>query len=304
MELKVKIGGRTLPGPVGVASGTFGYGSEYEQLTDFSAIGAIYTKAVTLEPRPGNDIPRIVETPAGILNSIGLANVGVKRFISEKMPYLATLPCAVIANVSGASEEDYLRVLGELEACERLFGYEINVSCPNVKQGCMAFGTDPAMVEKLTTSLRRETTRPLILKLSPNVTDIATIAKAAEAGGADAISCINTLVGMVIDTRTGRPVLPAGTGGLSGPAIRPVGVAMTRKGRRAVSLPVIGMGGIMNLDDALQYLLAGASAVQVGTGIFVDPSIPARIHEGLLAWCQERAISDPGKIHTHFHPGS
>jgi len=295
MNLEVKIGKKTLPNPVGVASGTFGYGSEYESLIDLSLLGAIYTKAVTLEPRTGNDIPRIIETPSGIINSIGLANVGIKRFIEEKIPYLKTLPSAIIANVAGSTEDDYAGVVDKLENCECIWGYEINVSCPNVKCGGMAFGTDPFQIERLTSMLRKRTDKPLIIKLTPNVTDITITAKAAESAGADAISCINTLVGMVIDTKKKKPVLAMKTGGLSGPAIRPVGVAMTWRASHAVKIPVIGMGGIMCADDAIQYLLAGASAIQVGTGTFVDPKIPSQVLDGINKYANQEgfdSISD------------
>jgi dihydroorotate dehydrogenase (NAD+) catalytic subunit len=300
MDLKIKIGNTTLPNPVGVASGTFGYGSEYEKLIDLSRLGAIYTKAVTLEPRQGNEVPRIVETPSGILNSIGLANVGVEVFLREKLPALAGLckTCAIVANVAGATEEEYSAVVERLENAPKIWGYEINVSCPNVKRGGIAFGTDPQQLERLTNKLRRITKKPLIVKLTPNVTDIAGIAKAAEAGGADAVSCINTLIGMVIDTKTRRPVLPLGTGGLSGPAIRPICVAMTWKVSRAVKVPVIGMGGIMCADDAIQYLLAGASAVQVGTGTFVDPSIPIKVLEGIVEYCKKEDINRINDLHS------
>jgi dihydroorotate dehydrogenase (NAD+) catalytic subunit len=291
MDLTVKIGNSTLPNPVGVASGTFGYGSEYESLIDLSRLGAIYTKAVTLTPREGNDIPRIVETPSGILNSIGLANVGVERFLTEKLPALSALPCAIIANVAGSTEDEYAQVLERLETADRLWGYEINVSCPNVKHGGLAFGTDPRQIERLTGRLRGLTKKPLVIKLTPNVTDITVMAKAAEAAGADAVSCINTLVGMVIDTRTKKPVLPMGSGGLSGPAIRPVAVAMTWKVRRAITIPVIGIGGIMCADDALQFLMAGASAVQVGTGTFVDPRIPIQVLEGMEEYMKGENIA-------------
>jgi dihydroorotate dehydrogenase (NAD+) catalytic subunit len=295
MNLEVKIGKKTLPNPVGVASGTFGYGSEYESLIDLSLLGAIYTKAVTLEPRTGNDIPRIIETPSGIINSIGLANVGIKRFIEEKIPYLKTLPSAIVANVAGSTEDDYAGVVDKLENCECIWGYEINVSCPNVKCGGMAFGTDPFQIERLTSMLRKRTDKPLIIKLTPNVTDITITAKAAESAGADAISCINTLVGMVIDTKKKKPVLAMKTGGLSGPAIRPVGVAMTWRASHAVKIPVIGMGGIMCADDAIQYLLAGASAIQVGTGTFVDPKIPSQVLDGIKKYANQEgfdSISD------------
>ncbi len=298
MDLSVKIGSATLPNPVGVASGTFGYGSEYEKLIDISALGAIYTKAITLEPRPGNDIPRIIETPSGILNSIGLANVGVERFLKEKMEWLSKMPCAVVANIAGSTEEEYCKIVEKLESCESIWGYEVNISCPNVKHGGLAFGTDPQLVEKLTTNLRHLTGKPLIIKLTPNVTDITTIAKAAQNGGADAVSCINTLIGMVIDVRKKAPVLPMRTGGLSGPAIRPVGVAMTYRVSRAISIPVIGIGGIMNTDDALQYLMAGASAIQVGTGNFVDPGIATSILKGINDYIRQENLNRITDFHS------
>ena len=297
MDLTVRIGSKVLPNPVGVASGTFGYGSEYESLIDLARIGALYTKAVTLEPRAGNDIPRLVETPSGIINSIGLANVGVKKFLSDKMPFLARLSCAVVVNVAGSTEEEYSAVLQQLESSDAIWGYEINVSCPNVKHGGLAFGTDPMQIERLTKTLRGLTTRPLIVKLTPNVTDIAVIARAAQEGGADAVSCINTVVGMVIDTRNKKPVLPAKIGGLSGPAIRPIGVANTYKVARAVSIPVIGMGGIMNGDDALQYLLAGASAVQIGTANFVDPGTAAAVCDEIASYCTRGNIACISRLH-------
>ncbi|MBN1758986.1 MAG: dihydroorotate dehydrogenase [Chitinispirillaceae bacterium] len=297
IDLRVRIGRAVLPNPVGVASGTFGYGGEYESLLDLSCLGALYTKAITLTPRSGNDLPRIVETPAGILNSIGLANVGVERFISEKAPELASFGCPVIANVAGSTEEEYAGVIERLEICTVLIGYEINVSCPNVKHGGLAFGTDPVQIERLTAALRKTTAKPLIIKLTPNVTDIAVIARAAEAGGADALSCINTCVGMVIDTRRKKPVFAMKTGGLSGPAIRPIGVALTYKVCRAVSIPVIGMGGIMSGDDALQYLLAGACAVQVGTGTFIDPKLPNRIVDEIEQYCRAEKLSTIDELH-------
>jgi len=291
VELTVKIGSKTFPNPVGAASGTFGYGSEYGELLDVSCIGAIFTKAVTLEPRGGNIPPRLVETPSGILNSIGLANVGVNNFISEKLPYLKTLPCAVVVNVAGSTEDEYRQVVQKLETAEDgVWGYEINVSCPNVKHGGLAFGTDPAQIECLTSALRKLTAKPLIIKLTPNVTDITVIARAAESGGADAVSLINTLVGMVIDVKEKRPVLGAVTGGLSGPAVRPVGVALTYKTTRAVSIPVIGMGGITNAEDALQYMLAGASAIQIGTANFVNPQTPREVLDGIRAYCVEQGV--------------
>lgn len=301
-DLRVKIGPLILPNPVGVASGTFGYGSEYDSLLEVDSLGALYTKAVTPEARPGNEVPRIVETPAGMLNTIGLANPGLKAFIQDKLPGLRTRLTRVIVNVAGSREEDYLEVVEALEAAAGPWkggedagrtgvdGYEINVSCPNVAHGGLAFGTDPAQVERLTARLRKATARALIVKLTPNVADIGLIARAAEAGGADAVSCINTLVGMVIDVRRRRPVLARGTGGLSGPAVRPVGVACVYKASRAVGIPVIGLGGIMCADDALQYLLAGARAIQVGTGNFVDPRIALATLDGIRSWMEAQGV--------------
>ncbi len=296
IDMTVRIGALVLPNPVGVASGTFGYGGEYESLLDLSRLGALYTKAITLSPRGGNAIPRIVETPAGILNSIGLANVGVERFISEKAPELSRYGCPVIANVAGSTEEEYAGVVKRLESCTMLAGYEINVSCPNVKHGGLAFGTDPQQIERLTAALRKLTVKPLIIKLTPNVTDITVIARAAEAGGADALSCINTCVGMVIDIKRRKPVFAMKTGGLSGPAIRPIGVALTYRICRAVTIPVIGMGGIMNGDDAIEYLLAGASAVQVGTGTFVDPRLPNRVVDEIEQYCTSGRFSSVSEL--------
>jgi dihydroorotate dehydrogenase (NAD+) catalytic subunit len=315
-DLRVSIGGLELANPVGLASGTFGYGGEYDELVDLDSVGALYTKAVTLEPREGNPVPRIVETPSGMLNSIGLANPGLDSFLADKLPSLRARRCAVFVNVAGSTEEEYLEVVGRIEAAvgPRLSGapapaaavgpglsvapggtgvdgYEVNVSCPNVRHGGLAFGTDPAQVERLTRALRDLTRRPLVVKLSPNVADIAVIAKAAEAGGADAVSCINTLVGMVIDVSRKRPVLAMGRGGLSGPAVRPVGVACCHRASRAVGIPVIGLGGIMGADDALQYLLAGARAVQVGTGTFVDPRCALRVLEGIEAWMEAQGVA-------------
>lgn len=300
MELNIKIGQSVLRNPVCVASGTFGYGSEYESLFDFDTIGAIFTKAITLHPRQGNQIPRIIETPSGLLNSIGLANVGVEKFIHEKMPFLSGLPCAIIPNVAGSSAEEYVSVVKKLESCSHIFGYEINISCPNVKKGALAFGTDPDSVESLTSMIRTVTEKPLIIKLTPNVTDITVIARAAQRGGADALSCINTLIGMVIDTKTKKPVFANGTAGLSGPAIRPVGVAMTYKISRTVSIPVIGMGGIMNADDALQYFLAGASAVQIGTGNFIDPTVTKNVLSGLYEFCEKESIKCIKDLHQYI----
>jgi dihydroorotate dehydrogenase (NAD+) catalytic subunit len=303
LDLSVRIGNLVMRNPVGVASGTFGYGSEYEELIDISSLGALYTKAVTLEGRPGNMIPRIVETTAGMLNSIGLANVGSRRFVTEKYPVLKAYDTSVMVNLAGSLMEDYLETLEYLEEHAPLAGYEVNLSCPNVKCGGMALGTDPAMVEEVTATLRRATNKPLVIKLSPNVTDITAIARAAEAGGADAVSCINTLVGMLIDTKTKRPVLATETGGLSGPAIFPVGLAATYRVARAVKIPVIGLGGISTADEAIQYLLAGASAIQLGTINFVDPGAGTSVLDGIRRYMAENGLETIADFHR-FMPRS
>ncbi|MGB4585917.1 MAG: dihydroorotate dehydrogenase [Rectinemataceae bacterium] len=299
-DLSVAIGPLQMPNPVGVASGTFGYGQEYAELLDIGRLGALYTKAVTLEPREGNRPPRLTETPCGLINSIGLANPGLEAFLEHKLPYLRTLACPIVVNVSGSTEDDYVAVVVGIEtAVGRLEpgrptgadAYEINVSCPNVSHGGMSFGTDPHLVENLTSRLRKVTRRTLIVKLSPNVTDIGEVAKAAEGGGADAVSCINTLVGMAIDTERCRPLIARGTGGLSGPAIRPVGVACTWKVAQAVRIPVIGLGGIATANDAIEYLLAGAVAVQIGTALFADPRAPLGVLEGIEAWMRKRGVT-------------
>lgn len=300
-DMTVRIGTLVMPNPVGVASGTFGYGEEYGAMYNLDALGALYTKAVTPGYRAGNPAPRIVETPAGMLNSIGLANPGIDGFINEKLPALSTLRCPVIVNVAGSTEDDYLRVVERLQTEQGLAGYEINISCPNVAHGGLAFGTDPDQVERLTRRIKNAVGsggRPVIVKLSPNVTDIAEMARAAEAGGADAVSCINTLVGMVIDIEKKRPVLARGTGGLSGPAIRPVGVAMVYKASRAVSIPVVGLGGITCAEDAIQYLLAGAAAVQVGTANFSRPETPLEVLDGIAAYMQREGLSKVSDFRT------
>ena len=282
MDLRIKIRDRYLPNPVGTASGTFGYGEEYGELIDLSKLGAIYTKAVTVLPREGNQLPRLCETPNGMINSIGLANSGVEGFLKNKVPFLNTIKdCAVIINVAGSTEDEYTKVIEMIDHVDSIWGYEINISCPNVKTGGLAFGTDPVQVERLTKTLRLKTDKPLIMKLTPNVTDITAVAIACEKGGADAISCINTVMGMKIDIHKKKPAIAQKTGGLSGPAIKPVGVAAVYRVSKKVNIPVIGLGGIMNADDAIEYLLAGASGIQVGTATFVDPNIPLQVLEGI-----------------------
>ncbi|HOI22662.1 MAG: dihydroorotate dehydrogenase [Spirochaetia bacterium] len=308
-DLRVRIGPLVLPNPVGVASGTFGYGQEYQDLVDIDALGALYTKAVSIDPKSGNRPPRLVETPSGLINSIGLANPGLPAFLDEKIPYLQSLGCPVVVNVVGETESEYTTIV---EAIEKRIGvpregmkgpvdgYELNLSCPNVEKGGMAFGTEPELVERITRKVRKITRRALVVKLSPNVTDIAQIALAAEAGKADAVSCINTVVGMAIDVKTCKPLIARGIGGLSGPAIRPIGVACVWKVARAVRIPVIGLGGIGCANDALEYLLAGASAIQVGTAIFSNPRAPLEILEGVKTWMRERGVEKLKDIPSLF----
>jgi dihydroorotate dehydrogenase (NAD+) catalytic subunit len=279
-----------------VGSGTFGYGDEVRELVDVSKLGGIITKSLSLKPRAGNAPPRIVETAGGMLNSIGLANIGVYKFVQEKLPYLRTLDTAIIANIAASSIDEYCEVLDILEGHEGVDGYEINVSCPNVKEGGLSFGTSCELTEEITRRLRDRTKKPLIIKLTPNVTHVSEFARAVEGAGADAISAINTLVGMAVDVRTRKPKIATVTGGLSGPAIKPVALAKVFEIVNAVSIPVIGIGGIMNVQDALEFLLVGATAVQVGTANFIDPSTGVTIADGIAAYCVEQGIADVGSI--------
>ncbi|GFO69710.1 dihydroorotate dehydrogenase B (NAD(+)), catalytic subunit [Geomonas limicola] len=276
-DMTVELAGITLRNPVMTASGTFGYGAEFAEHLDLESIGALITKGLSLRPKAGNPTPRIVETPGGMLNAIGLQNVGIDAFITEKLPYLAKVNTPVIANLYGNTLEEYGEVASRLDALPGVAGVEVNISCPNVKQGGIVFGTDPAAAQEVVRLVRRNTKKPMIVKLSPNVTDVVVMAKACADAGADALSLINTLTGMAIDLDRRRPVLANVTGGLSGPAIKPVALRMVWQVARAVKLPLIGIGGIMNGRDALEFLLAGASAVQVGTASFLDPGAAQRI---------------------------
>ncbi len=276
--------------PVVTASGTFGYAQEFEPFLDLSRLGAIVVKTITLHPRAGNPPVRIVETPAGMLNAIGLQNVGVQAFVEEKLPYLRTLGPPVIVNIAGESIEDYVELAKRLSDQEGVSGIELNISCPNVADG-LIFGCNAVLANKLVACVRQVTSLPLIPKLSPNVTDVAEIARALADAGADAISLINTLMGMAIDVRTRRPKLGNVTGGLSGPAIRPIAVRMVWEVARAVKLPLIGMGGIMTADDALEFLIAGATVVAVGTANFTSPSSTERIIDGIRAYLVSHKVS-------------
>ena len=273
-DLRIKIGSVDFNNPIFVASGTYGYGTEVSELADITVLGAIVTKSVTRYPREGNPPPRIVETPSGMLNSIGLANIGVEAYIKKMIPLYEELKTPIIMNIAGSTEDEYCEILEMTElVSSNIAGYEINISCPNVNAGGMEFGVDCDLTEQLTTRLRKLTDRLLIMKLSPNVTDIAAIGVAAEKGGADALSAINTLVGMSINTTNKKSNIHYGYGGLSGPAIKPVGLACVHKIYQAVDIPLIGIGGITSADDVIEYVLAGAAAVEVGTANYRDPNV-------------------------------
>lgn len=291
-----RIAGVEFKNRVLVASGTYGYGDDCRDTADPSLLGGIVTKSLSLKPRAGNPPVRIAETPSGMLNSIGLANIGVLRFVEEKLPFLRTVNTTVIVNIAASTVEEYCEVLRILEGEEGVDGFEINVSCPNVKEGGLNFGTNCPAVAGITRSLRPLTKKPLIVKLTPNVTHIAEFARAVESEGGDAVSVINTLIGMAIDIRTRKPVLSTVTGGLSGPAIKPVALAKVYEVARAVRIPVIGIGGITSASDALEFLIAGATAVQVGTANFIDPSAGIKIAAGIEAYCRENGIADSAAI--------
>lgn len=290
-DLKVEIGrGLELKNPVTVASGTFGYGLEYSDFFDISRLGAIIVKGTTLEPREGNPYPRMAETPSGMLNAVGLQNKGVEYFINNIYPGIKDLESEIIVNVSGAKEEDYVGVVERLEQSTDIRSIEVNISCPNVKKGGMGFGTSCESAAGIIGTLRKKWSRHMIVKLTPNVTDIVSIAKSVEDAGADCISLVNTFLGMAIDIERRRPVLSTVTGGLSGPAIRPIAVRMVWQVANAVKIPVIGLGGIMNGSDALEFILAGATAVQVGTANFVNPRVTMEIIDFIDDYCNRHNV--------------
>lgn len=280
-DLRVKIGSLTLENPVMTASGTFGYAREFANLVNLHRLGAVIVKGISLNPRPGNPPPRIVETACGMLNAIGLENVGVDRFIKEKMVYLRGLSIPVIVNILGDSIEEYKEIAGRLAGVEGISALEVNISCPNVKKGGVAFGSDPDMASAVTVAVVENSDIPVIVKLSPNVSDIALMAHAVESGGADAVSLINTLIGMAVDLEKRRPKLANIIGGLSGPAIKPVALRMVYQVAQRVSIPVIGIGGIETAEDAMEFLVAGATAIQVGTANFINPRVSEEIVEGI-----------------------
>lgn len=291
-RLNVNIGSLQLKNPVLTASGTFGYGEEFTDFLDLSRLGGFVVKGTTLLPREGNDYPRMVETPSGMLNAVGLQNKGVNYFAEKIYPRIKDCGSEIIVNVSGATIDDYVGVAEKLAPLKGIHAIEVNISCPNVKQGGMAFGTTCAGAASVTSALRRAWERTLIVKLSPNVTNIAEIARAVEDEGADGVSLINTLMGMAVDVERRRPYLSTVTGGLSGPAVRPVAVRMVWQVAKAVKIPVIGLGGITSGRDALEFLMAGATAVEVGTANFLDPAVSVRIVNEIEEYCQRHKVND------------
>jgi dihydroorotate dehydrogenase (NAD+) catalytic subunit len=291
-RLATTLCGISLKTPVLAASGTYGYGVEFQKLVDLSAVGGIVVKGLSREPMDGNAPPRLYETEGGMMNSIGLQNIGVRAFVEEKLPALRRFPTAIFANIFGYAVEDYLEVARVLEDAEGVAAYELNVSCPNTKHGGMFFSSDPALLAEVVGAVRKQSKRPLIVKLSPNVARIDAIAKAAADAGADAISLVNTFLALAIDARTRQPRLGAGFGGLSGPAIKPVALRMVYEAAQAVKIPVIGLGGIASGVDAAEFLIAGSSAVQVGTVNFWDPAAPVRIARELDRFLEEEKISN------------
>ncbi|MBW1979844.1 MAG: dihydroorotate dehydrogenase [Deltaproteobacteria bacterium] len=294
--LAVQLGPLQLKNPVMVASGTFGYGQEYVDMVRPDLLGALVVKGISLEPRPGNPPPRIWETYGGMLNAIGLQNVGARVFVEEKLPWLKTFAVPVIVNIFGNTLEEYRSLAAMLDGCPGIAALEINISCPNVKAGGMVFGTDPHMVSQVVAMVRSATALPIITKLTPNVTDITVTARAAEQAGSDALSLINTISGMAVNVETRRPRLANVVGGLSGPAIKPIALRLVWQVVQAVSIPVIGLGGISSTEDALEFLIAGARAIQVGTANFVNPRITLEIIEGLQTYLQRHGFSHINEV--------
>jgi len=290
-DMTVRFAGIELANPVIAASGTFGYGIEFEEIVSLEGIGAFVSKGLSREPMSGNEAPRIVQTAAGMLNAIGLQNIGVVEFIEKKLPQLSRYPKAkCIVNVFGYQVNDYMEVIQRLNDAPGIVAYELNVSCPNVHEGGMTFGADPGALEYLVARAKAASKRPLIVKLSPNVTSIATMARIAALAGADALSLVNTFLGMAIDVETRQPMIRNVTGGLSGPAIKPIALRMVYEAAKTVKIPVLGMGGIVTAEDAVEFLLAGATAVQVGTASYADPRAVERLVSGLTGWCKSHGV--------------
>jgi len=296
VKTEIKLKGLTLKNPVMTASGTFGYGEEYADFVDLSELGGIIVKGTTLHHREGNPYPRMAETPMGMLNCVGLQNKGVDYFIETIYPRIKDYKTNVLVNVSGSNIDDYVTAAAKIDALENIPAIELNVSCPNVKQGGMAFGVTCSGIEQVTKAVREVYHKHLMVKLSPNVTNIAEIALAAEAAGADSVSLINTLLGMAIDAETRKPVLSMVTGGLSGACVKPVALRMVWQVSRAVKIPVIGLGGISSATDAIEFLLAGASAIEIGTANFIDPAISAKVAKGIVEYCEKHGVADVNEL--------
>lgn len=296
VKTEIKLKGLTLKNPVMTASGTFGYGEEYSDFVDLSELGGIIVKGTTLHHREGNPYPRMAETPMGMLNCVGLQNKGVYYFIETIYPRIKDFETNVIVNVSGSNIDDYVTAAAKIDALDNIPAIELNVSCPNVKQGGMAFGVTCSGIEQVTKAVREVYHKHLMVKLSPNVTNIAEIALAAEAAGADSVSLINTLLGMAIDAETRKPILSMVTGGLSGACVKPVALRMVWQVAKAVKIPVIGLGGISSATDAIEFLLAGASAIQIGTANFIDPSISAKVVKGIVEYCEKHGVKDVNEL--------
>ena len=296
VDLKVNLGKLQLKNPVMTASGTFGYGTEYADFLDLSRIGGIVVKGTTLRERQGNAYPRMAETPSGMLNAVGLQNKGVEYFIDYIYPKIKDVNTSIFVNVSGSTIEDYIETASRINELDKIPGIELNISCPNVKEGGMAFGTSCLSASQVVKAVRKVYSKELMVKLSPNVTSISEIAKAVEAEGADSVSLINTLLGMAIDADKRKPVLSTVTGGLSGPAVKPVALCMVWQVAKSVKIPVVGMGGIMNARDAIEFLLAGASAVQIGTANFIDPTVSVKILEGIETYLLQHNFSSVNEI--------
>ncbi len=296
IDMSVNIAGLKMKNPVIAASGTFGFGGQFLPFMDLNKLGGISVKGLTLAPRKGNKSPRIAETPGGILNSVGLQNPGVESFIKDEIPWLKGYDTAIIANVAGNTVEDYCKMAEIINSVDEVSAIEVNVSCPNVKEGGVSFGVSACLIEEVTSKMRRLYKKTLIVKLTPNVTSIVETAKAAEAGGADCVSLINTLLGMAVDIHTKRPILANNTGGLSGPCVKPVAVRMVSEVYRNVKIPVIGMGGISSGEDAVEFLLAGASAVMVGTANLVEPDACVKVEEGIERYLEKYGYKSIGDI--------
>ena len=296
MDLSVKLGSLSLSNPVIAASGTFGYGLEYDSVVDLNALGGFSTKGLSLKPRTGNPVPRVIETSSGMLNSIGLENIGLEVFLSEKLPQLKNFSTRIIVNFFGDTTREYVDMARSLSEVERLDALEMNVSCPNVEKGGLQFSSDPSVLAEVVSSVREVTRKFLIVKLSPNVTDITLLARAAEDAGADALSVCNTFVGMSIDLKTRKPHLANRIGGLSGPAIKPLALNLVYQTVRAIKIPVIGIGGITSGEDAVEFLLAGAKAVQIGTANFIEPASTSQVVDGIQKYCKAHGVKNLSEL--------